>query len=187
MRYLCFTLVFICTMATISYGQTNHLLKIKPYEPFTATIGLHYESLINDNLTLQIGGGYTKRKVTVWDTFTGKLSGFYGAVELRYYFNSSDMQGIYAGSFLKYSQYEVTLADPNNQLTILAIDSPMAGITVGVQFTIREIIFVDLALGSGYAMGSFEGRITQSRGLINLNQTGIKPRLTFSIGMSLYF
>lgn len=169
--------------------RTN-VVKIGLLEPIFSSFGLAYQKFIPDkNISLQIGGSLTQRKVTIWENLEPKIKGFSVEVQGRYHFPAKESilsSGVYTGLFVDYSQYKITLAIPDGDINFLDGNSKFVGFVLGYQHCIKSRLYIDGSFGGGYHIADYSGRFSEKgRVLPSLITNGFLPKIDIQIGFSL--
>jgi hypothetical protein len=197
------TSLLLCLfIGLLSFGtlaaQPRWVVKVNPMSLFLGTLNLQAEYLLNDRISLNLGGyvGGTTFKV---DVVGGQLRDRWMALtpELRFYPNFERHpapRGLYAGPFLRFrrvrSSYLGMVYDPDLRTDLVAkvrsvLPTFGLGGVFGYQFMLREAAAIDVYAGPYFSAGT--PQVQTNCAACNGNERPLPlPRLDFS-GMEFRF
>ncbi len=176
-----FAIAFINT----SKAQEN-VIKLNPLGLIFGSLSVGYERVLNDNHSAQVNINFITFKVG-----DNKFSGFGITPEYRFHFgNHENPKGFYAGPFIGFNTFKWTYEDSyfDNNFNLITEDADVSvtsfsiGGIIGHQWIFGEAFALDLNLGAGYNMASFDTDDDDADPNFGLAASGILPRLGLAIG-----
>lgn len=154
-----------------SDSDDKFAIKLNPLSLFLLTSNISFEYKIKNNLSAQLGVGYTGITVS-----SLKYEGIRLTPEVRFYTKQRAISGFYIAPYLRYQHYE--LSENANKLLY---ESFGGGLSFGFQKISPSGFIVDLFVGPSYNSGNFsvkEGTKTDENLGFGMSGTGIRTGLT---------
>lgn len=180
----------ILAQPPIKAPHRKNVVKIGLLEPIFSSFGLAYQRFVPEKkLSIQLGGSFTQRKVTIWENLKPSVTGFSVELQARYHYSKKEnilAGGIYTGLFVDYSQYKMKLSISQGDINFLDGNSKFAGFVLGYQLCIKSRLYIDGSFGGGYHIADYSGRFSEKgRVLPSLITNGFLPKIDIQIGFSL--
>ena len=146
-------------------------IKLNPLSLFLLTSNLSFEYKIKNNLSAQLGVGYTGITVS-----SLKYEGIRLTPEVRFYTRHRAISGFYLAPYFRYQRYEIT-----DNVNNLLYESFGGGLSLGWQKISPSGFIVDIFVGPSYNSGNFtvkEGTKTDDNLGFGMSGTGIRAGIT---------
>lgn len=181
-------IAFLLSIQTAQAQRRENIVKIGLIEPFLSSFGIGYERFLPDTeLSFQLGGSITQRKMVIWENLEPKASGYNAELQVRYYYpvKKSIPSGIYAGLFGEYSQLKINMDIPDGTINFLDGNSKFIGFLLGYQLGFKSRLFLDGTLGGGYHIADYSGRFAERGRIIpSIVSNGFLPKLDLKFGFA---
>lgn len=194
-----FLFASVCLHITSLSAQKKKLpeqiLKVSLADFYLSTATVNFEKVMNDRMSLQLGGSATYQHVSLWEELKGTFSGFAVSPELRYYgrpYYSIMIEpiapvGIYLSAWGRYEKARMTINTATEKVDILNGSAYAGGLLFGWQFWVKfnrqPRFLLDFGLGGGYRFTDYGGRFAEKGRLIAFKQRGILPKISFCAGL----
>ena len=198
------TLFIIALLSLTTLNAQERLIKISPFHFADATFNISVEKSMKSDYTLNFSGGVHLLE-DGWDARDEK--GVTSEIQLRKYVlncknSDSKLNGVYVAPFGRLSYFKMNhtyrdwyyeyddlgnYSDWTEETTVNASSkSGQAGVVMGVQYIMSDVILFDLFLGGGvqYAVEAGNRDRTRWSGRYRFN-TGVIPKIGFNIGVKL--
>lgn len=174
--------------------KPERIIKIDPLALLASTIGMRVEQVLNDRISVQVGGSFTTQQVTMWEGLQGRAMGYTVNMQVRRYFlpgyetaRTIAPEGVYIGAWGKYENLNASLKIGGEKADMLDGAAYSGGVMAGCQFWIRykkrNLGLLDAFMGGGYKIADYSGRFSERGRLISYARSGIIPRFVVSLGL----
>ena len=199
------TLFIIALLSLTTLNAQERLIKISPFHFSDATFNISVEKSMKSDYTLNFSGGVhlledgwdardekgvtseiqLRKYVLSFRNSESKLNGIYVApfAQISYFrmhniyrnwiYEYDDVTGDYVGSFLE--ETNVNASSKSGQ----------AGVVMGVQYIMSDVILVDFFLGGGVQYAVESGNRDRYNDIGSRFYTGVMPKIGFNVGVKL--
>ena len=198
----------LVAFAFLSFGTVNSqdkLIKVSPFHFFDGTFNMSLEKSCDADYTVNLSGGIHLIE-DGWN-YDSNEKGLTAEVQIRKYvlnFNNSDLKfnGVYVAPFAKlsyfhledtYTEWNYEYDDEGDYVSESRDEvsressskSGQAGVVMGVQYVMSEVILFDFFLGGGvqYAVTAGDDMSNYRSGV--RFHTGVMPKIGFNFGVKL--
>ena len=196
----------------LSFGTVHSqdkLIKVSPFHFFDGTFNMSLEkSCEKSGYTINLSGGLHLVEESLYDMNNGNEEGATAEVQLRKYVlnfknSESKLSGVYVAPYAKlsyfhmednYTDWYYEYDDAGNYIdwseesyVNASSKSGQAGVVMGVQYIMSDVLVFDFLLGGGvqYAVEAGNRNTDRYDGSFARFYTGVMPKIGFNFGVKL--